>query len=168
MNKRIEDALNEQINREFYSAYLYLSMSAYFEEKNLKGFANYMRIQYQEEVSHAMKIFDFIIERGGRALLKPIEGVKVDWKDAIEIFEDTCKHERFITESINTLVDISYEDRDHATVNMLQWFVKEQIEEEATPQGILEQLKMIEGKGAGLFMIDRELLNRTFVDSTQA
>jgi ferritin len=167
LNKRVEAALNDQVNKEFYSAYLYLSMSSYFEEKNLQGFSNYMKVQYQEEVSHAMKIFNYIMERGGRAILQPIDEVKVDWKDVIEVFEDTCEHEKFITDSINTLVDISQEERDHATVNMLQWFVSEQVEEEATPNGILEQLKMVDGKGAGLFMIDRELSARVFVDSTQ-
>ncbi|WP_320045712.1 ferritin [uncultured Ilyobacter sp.] len=167
MNKRVEDLLNEQVNKEFYSAYLYLSMSSYFSKKNLNGFANFMRVQYQEEVSHGMKIFDYIMERGGRAKLKPIGEVKLDWKDVIEVFEETCDHEKFITDSINNIVDISYEEKDHATVNMLQWFVKEQVEEEATAQGLLEQLKMIDGKGAGIFMIDRELMARTFVDSTQ-
>ncbi|WP_372714623.1 ferritin [Ilyobacter sp.] len=167
MNKRVEDALNEQVNKEFYSAYLYLSMNAYFSEKNLNGFANFMRVQYQEEISHGMKIFDYIMERGGRAKLRPIDEVKLEWKDVIEVFEETCDHEKFITDSINSIVDISYEERDHATTNMLQWFVKEQVEEEATAQGLLEQLKMIEGKGAGLFMIDRELMARTFVDATQ-
>jgi ferritin len=167
LNKRVEAALNDQVNKEFYSAYLYLSMSSYFEEKNLQGFSNYMKVQYQEEVSHAMKIFNYIMERGGRAILQPIDEVKVDWKDVIEVFEDTCEHEKFITDSINTLVDISQEERDHATVNMLQWFVSEQVEEEATPNGILEQLKMVDGKGAGLFMIDREQSARVFVDSTQ-
>lgn len=167
MNKRVEDALNEQVNREFYSAYLYLSMNAYFSEKNLTGFANFMRVQYQEEISHGMKIFDYIMERGGRSKLKPIDEVKLEWKDVIEVFEETCAHEKFITDSINNIVDISYEERDHATTNMLQWFVKEQVEEEATAQGLLEQLKMIDGKGAGLFMIDRELMTRVFVDSTQ-
>jgi ferritin len=167
LNKRVEAALNDQVNKEFYSAYLYLSMSSYFEDKNLQGFSNFMKVQYQEEVSHAMKIFNYIMERGGRAILQPIDEVKVDWKDVIEVFEDTCEHEKFITDSINTLVDISQEERDHATVNMLQWFVSEQVEEEATPNGILEQLKMVDGKGAGLFMIDRELSARVFVDSTQ-
>ncbi len=167
MNKRVEEVLNEQINREYHSAYLYLSMCAYFEEKNLGGFSNFMRVQYQEEVSHAMKFFDHIIERGGRVTLKPVEGVKTDWTDVIEVFEDTLAHEKFITKSINGLLDVAYEEKDYATINMLQWYVAEQVEEEANVSGILEQLKMIEGKGAGLFMLDREMKNRKFVDSTQ-
>lgn len=167
MNKRVEEVLNDQINREFHSAYLYLSMCAYFEEKNLDGFSNFMRVQYQEEVSHAMKFFDHVIERGGRANLRPIAGVKTDWSDVIEVFEDTLTHERYITKSINGLLDVAYEEKDYATINMLQWYVAEQVEEEANVSSILEQLKMIEGKGAGLFMLDREMKNRTFVDATK-
>ena len=167
MNKRVEQALNEQINKEYHSAYLYLSMCAYFEEKNLSGFSNFMRVQYQEEISHAMKLFDYIIERGGRVNLQPVAEVKTEWTDIIEVFEDTLAHEKFITQSINGLVEIAHEEKDYATINMLQWYVAEQVEEESNVSGLLEQLKMIEGKGAGLFMLDREVKNRVFVDSTK-
>ncbi len=168
MNKRVEKVLNEQINREYHSAYLYLSMCAYFDSKNLEGFSNFMRVQYQEEVSHAMKFFNHIIERGGRVTLQPISGVKTEWTDVIEVFEDTLAHEKFITKCINELLEVAYEEKDYATINMLQWYVAEQVEEEASVSGILEQLKMIEGKGAGLFMLDREMKARTFVDTTNA
>lgn len=167
MNKRVEEVLNEQINREYHSAYLYLSMCAYFEEINLDGFSNFMRVQYQEEVSHAMKFFDHVIERGGRVILQPVEAVKTNWEDIIEVFEDTLKHEKYITQCINDLLEVSYEEKDYATINMLQWYVAEQVEEEANVSSILQQLKMIEGKGAGLFMLDREMKARTFVDTTK-
>ncbi len=167
MNKRVEQVLNEQINREYHSAYLYLSMCAYFEEENLDGFSNFMRVQYQEEVSHAMKFFDHIIERGGRVTLQPVAAVKTEWNGVIEVFEDTLKHEKYITKCINDLLEVAYEEKDYATINMLQWYVAEQVEEEASASSILQQLKMIEGKGAGLFMLDREMKNRTFVDTTK-
>lgn len=167
MNKRVEQVLNEQINREYHSAYLYLSMCAYFEEINLDGFSNFMRVQYKEEVSHAMKFFDHVIERGGRVILQPVEAVKTNWEDIIEVFEDTLKHEKYITQCINNLLEVAYEEKDYATINMLQWYVAEQVEEEANVSSILQQLKMVEGKGAGLFMLDREMKARTFVDTTK-
>jgi len=167
MNTRVEQVLNTQINREYHSAYLYLSMCAYFEEENLDGFSNFMRVQYQEEVSHAMKFFDYIIERGGRVKLQPVEAVKTNWNGIIEVFEDTLKHEKYITKCINELLEVAYEEKDYATINMLQWYVAEQVEEEANVSSILQQLKMIDGKGAGLFMLDREMKNRSFVDTTK-
>ncbi|MDA3840210.1 MAG: ferritin [Patescibacteria group bacterium] len=166
LNNRIEKELNEQINAEYWSAYFYLSMAAYLENKNLSGIANWMKIQYQEEISHVMKFFNYVNERGGRVLLKPIDAVKTEWKDEIEIFEDTLKHEQKVTGLINNLVDISFEEKDHATYNMLQWFVSEQVEEEANVDRILQQLKMMEGNKHGLLMLDRELQQRTFVDQT--
>jgi ferritin len=168
LNKRIEEELNKQINAEFWSAYLYLSMSAYFEDKNLPGFANWMKTQYQEESTHAMKIFDYVNERGGIVLLQPIEKVKAEWQDAIEVFEDTLKHEQHVTGLINNLVNVAIEEKDHATNNMLQWFVSEQVEEEAAADEILQQLKMLQGKREGIFMLDRELKQRTFIDETQS
>ncbi len=163
LNQRLENELNKQINAEFWSAYLYLSMSAFFESKNLAGFANWMKIQYQEENSHALKLFDYVNERGGRIVLQPIAAVDSEWKNVIDVFETTLKHEQHVTYLINNLVDIAIEEKDHATSNMLQWFVNEQVEEEASVSDILDQLKLIEGKGAGLFMLDRELKQRVFV-----
>ena len=168
LNKRIEEELNKQINAEIWSAYLYLSMSAYFEDKNLPGFANWMKIQNQEETTHAMKIFDYINERGGRVLLQPIEKVKTEWRDTVEVFEETLKHEQHVTGLINNLVNVAIEEKDHATNNTLQWFVSEQVEEEAAVDEILQQLKMLQGKKEGVFMLDRELKQRTFIDETQS
>lgn len=167
LSDKIQNALNEQINAELWSAYLYLSMSAYFEDKNLPGFANWMKIQWQEEISHAMKMFDYINERGGRVKLKPISKVKTEWKDSIEVFAETLEHERHVSSLINNLVNIAITEADHATNNMLQWFVAEQVEEEATAENLLEQLKMIDGFGHGMLMLDRELSKRSFVDATQ-
>jgi len=154
---KIEKELNDQINAEYWSAYFYLSMAAYFENKNLPGFANWMKVQYQEEISHVLKFFDYVNERGGRVLLKPIDAVKTEWKDEIEVFEDTLKHEQQVTGLINNLVNIALEEKDHATHNMLQWYVSEQVEEESNVDEILQQLKMLEGNKHGLLMLDREL-----------
>lgn len=164
--KKMEQALNEQVNAELYSAYLYLSMSAWSEGKNLKGFANWLRVQYQEETAHALKFFDYINERGGNVVLKKIEVPPAEWKDIIDVFNSVLQHEQYITSLINNLVHISQEEKDFATNNMLQWFVNEQVEEEANATEILEQLKLFEGKGAPLFMMDRELKQRVFVPIT--
>lgn len=162
LSKKVEKALNEQVNAEFFSAYLYLSMSAWAEAQNLRGFANWLRVQYQEETSHAIKIFDYIIERGGQVELKKIEKPENNWKDIIEVFEHVYKHEQSVTSLINDLVALTIEEKDYATNNMLQWFVNEQVEEEASALEILEQLKLFDGKGAPLFMMDRELKQRVF------
>jgi len=164
LSKRMEEELNKQINAEIWSAYLYLSMSAWFEDKNLAGFANWMKVQYQEETTHAMKIFDYVNERGGRVLLQPIAAVDTKWEDETDVFETTLKHEQKVTSLINNLVNIAIEEKDHATNNMLQWFVEEQVEEEASADEILQQLKMLKGNPHGILMLDRELKQRTFVD----
>ncbi|MFW6018980.1 MAG: ferritin [Bacteroidales bacterium] len=167
LTKKMEKALNEQINKELWSAYLYLSMAAYFEDKNLPGFANWMRVQSQEEITHGMKIFDYVNNRGGRVLLKPIAEVPTEWADARTVVEETLKHERVVTESINDLVNLAVQEKDHATNNMLQWFVAEQVEEEASVDELLNKVEMTEGKAHALMMIDKELAGRQFVDETQ-
>lgn len=168
LNKNVEAAINKQINAELYSAYLYLSMAAYFEAENLSGFANWMRVQFEEEQFHALKMFDFINERGGRVQLAPIEGPKVEWTNIIEVFEDTLAHERHVTDLINNLVDVAMAERDHASGNFLKWYVDEQVEEEANVEKLLFQLRLIEGKGQGLLMLDRELATRTFTPPAAA
>jgi len=160
-NKKIEDAFNKQLNAELYSAYLYVSMSAYFDATNLKGMANWMRIQASEEVQHAMKFYNFINERGGRVLLAPIEGPKTEWHSPLEVFEETCEHEAEVTALINKLVDLSIEEKDHAANAFLQWFVTEQVEEEATPREIAERLKLAGNHAGSLLMIDHQLGERT-------
>jgi len=166
-SKRIEEELNKQINAELWSAYLYLSMSAYFEDTDLPGFANWMKVQYHEEVSHALKIFDFVNERSGRVILQPIDAVPSEWKDPVDVFENTLEHEKKVSGMINNLADIAYEEKDHATLNMLQWFIAEQVEEEANADEVLQQLKRLQGSGQGLFMLDREFAQRVFVDETK-
>ncbi len=168
LSKKIEKALNEQINAEFYSAYLYLAMSAWAENQNLKGFANWLRVQYQEETFHALKFFDYVLERGGTVELKKIEKPENNWHDIIDVFEHVYKHEQHVTSLIHDLVALSNEEKDYATSNMLQWFVDEQVEEEASALEILDQLKMFEGKGAPLFFIDKELKQRVFTPPVQA
>lgn len=161
-------ALNNQINAEIYSAYLYLSMSAWFEDKGLSGFANWMKVQYQEELTHAMKFFDYVHERNSRVILEPIEGVPTEFKSVIDAFEQTLQHEQKVTALIDDLVSTAIKANDHATQSFLQWFVDEQVEEENNVNSILDDLKLINGQGNGLFMLNRELASRTFVDDTTA
>lgn len=163
LTKRMEDELNAQIVAEMFSSNLYLSMSSYYEAANLKGFANWMKVQAQEEMAHAMKFYDYILSRGGRSIIGAIEAPKVSWENVTNVFDDVMEHEKKITGSINHLVKVAREEIDYASENFLQWFVAEQVEEEANVSEILEQLKMIDGKGAGLFMMDRELKLRVFV-----
>lgn len=162
LNKKIEKKINEQINEELFSAYLYLAMSAYCEDINLPGFANWMSVQFEEEQFHAMKFINYINERGGRVELEALEKPQVEWDSMIDVFEATLKHERHITSKINEIVDLAIEERDHATVSFLNWYVDEQVEEEDTAEGILDQLKMINGQGNGMLMLDREMAARTF------
>jgi ferritin len=168
LKKKIQDALNKQINAELYSAYLYFSMEAYFHSINLKGFANWMRVQTQEEMVHAMKFYNFICDRSGRVNLEPIEGPQIEWKSPIEVFQEAYKHEQKVTALINGLVDLALKESDHATNTFLQWFVTEQVEEEASADEIVQKLKLIGKDGSGLFMIDQELAQRVFTMPTTA
>ncbi len=163
LSERMEKALNKQINAELYSAYLYLSMVSYFESVDLAGCAHYMKAQTQEEMIHAMKIYDFVIERGGRVLLEAIDAPKQEWDSPLAAFEHAYEHEKYVTSLINDLMNLAIEEKDHATQIFLQWFVSEQVEEEASASGVVQKLKLAggpEGKGGGLFMVDRELGQR--------
>jgi ferritin len=160
ISKTVESALNRQVNRELYSAYLYLAMSAYFEAANLKGFAKWMRIQAKEEQAHAMKIYDHLIARGGKIALEEIEAPKAKWTSAGKIFEEVCAHEQKVTGMINSLVDLSKKENDHATFEMLQWFVREQVEEEEHAGGILAQIQMVGDVPGHLFYLDHQLAKR--------
>jgi len=166
LKEKMLNALNEQINAEQYSAFLYLSMSAWFQDKGLPGFANWMYIQYQEELSHANKFFNYVVERSEKVDLKAIKQMPTEWGGIIEVFEATLEHEQRVTELVNDLVDIAIEAKDHASQSFLQWFVDEQVEEEANVTEILDTLKLIDGQGNGIFMLDRELRTRKFVDAT--
>jgi len=162
ISKKMEAALNEQVNAELYSAYLYLSMESYFKSKNLNGFANWMRVQTQEEMTHVMKIYDFIDERGGRITLIAIEGPPSEWDSPLAVFEAVYENEQKVTGLINDLVDLAIKEKDHATNTFLQWFVNEQVEEESSADQVIQQLKMMENAPGGMFMFDRELGQRVF------
>ncbi|HPR64481.1 MAG TPA: ferritin [Thermoanaerobaculia bacterium] len=157
LSKKMEQALNEQINRELFSSYLYLSMAAYFEDSNLPGFASWMQVQSQEEYMHAMKFYSFIHERRGRVTLKAIEEPKPKWKSPLDAFQEAFKHEQFITGHINELANMALKDKDHATHIFLQWFITEQVEEENSADEIVQKLKMIGDSQQGLFMLNREM-----------
>jgi len=162
LNKEMERALNAQVNAEMYSAYLYLSMSAYFQSKSLGGFSNWMRVQAQEEMVHAMKIYDFINERGGRVILAPIGAPPTEWDSPLATFEAVYEHEQKVTGLINELVELALEKHDHATNIFLQWFVSEQVEEEDSANDVVEKIKLMGDARGGMFMLDRELGQRVF------
>jgi ferritin len=163
LNEKVQEALNNQINAELFSSYLYLSMQAYFESLSLKGFSNWMRVQVQEENFHAMKFYDYICERGGRVRLTAIETPQYEWKSPAEAFEAAYKHEQYITGRINELVNLALQEKDYASHALLQWFVTEQVEEEANTSQISGELKLIADDKRALLMIDRELATRVFV-----
>ncbi|MEE8577171.1 MAG: ferritin [candidate division Zixibacteria bacterium] len=162
ISQKMQDALNEQVNAELYSAYMYLSMATYFESANLSGFANWMNIQTQEEVSHTMKIYKFIEERMGRVILKAIDGPPTEWDSPLAAFEAVFAHEQKVTGLINGLVDLAIKENDHATRGFLQWFVDEQVEEEASADAIVQQLKLMKDAPGALYMLDKETAQRVF------
>ena len=162
LSERIEAALNDQINFEIYSANIYLSMAMWLDSKNLTGFSQWMKVQYQEEIFHAMKMYGFLNERGGRAVLKGIPEPQAEWASPLAAYENALDHERIVTGRINDLVSLAVDEKDHATANFLQWYVAEQVEEEASADGVIQQLKLMEGAAGGLFMLDRELGLRVF------
>ena len=167
LTARMHQALNDQLQAEFYSAYLYLSMSAYFEDLGFEGMANWMTIQFQEEQSHALKFYRYINEREGRVELQAVDKPERDWDSPLAAFEEALAHERMISGRINDLADLAIKEKDHATHNMLQWYISEQVEEESNVSAIVTQMRMVGGEGHGLFMIDREMRGRTFVDEAQ-
>jgi ferritin len=156
----MQEALNNQINAELYSSYLYLSMASYFNSIDLSGFSHWMHCQAKEELFHAMKMYKYVIERGGRATLGAIEGPQTDWENPSAPFEHALQHEIKVTGLINDLVNLAIEEKDHATNNFLQWYVKEQVEEEASANEVVQKLKLTGGQGNGLFMLDSELGTR--------
>jgi len=162
ISKKMEKALNGQINAELYSAYLYLSMEAYFRSLNLNGFANWMRVQTQEEMFHVTKMYNFLDERGGRITLKAIDGPPTEWDSPLAVFEAAYAHEQKVTGLINELVNLAIEEKDHASNTFLQWFVNEQVEEEASADNIVQQLQMMKDAPGGMYMLDRELAQRVF------
>ncbi|HPG38676.1 MAG TPA: ferritin [bacterium] len=160
ISKAMEKALNGQINKETYSAYLYFAMAAYFDSENLEGMAGFMKVQAQEEMGHAMKFYNYINEQGGRVTLDAIDKPQASYKNPLEIFQLSLKHEKFITDSINKLMDQAIKENDHATKEFLHWFVKEQVEEEDHMAKIVSKLERVGESGQGLLIMDAQLGSR--------
>ncbi|MBI1386995.1 MAG: ferritin [bacterium] len=167
-NKKVLEALNKQINEEMYSSYLYLSMAAYFDSINLNGFSSWMQVQSQEELNHAMKFYKYINDRDGRVKLEAIKEPPAKWDSTLDAFKAALKHEKYISDCIGNLVDLAVKESDHATQSFLQWFVNEQIEEEATAKNIIDQLDLVGDNKVGLYHIDREMAQRQAAASSGA
>jgi len=168
LNKKIETAINDQINAEFWSAYLYLSMSMYCANKNLQGASNWFHIQFKEEQAHAEKFMAYILSRGGQVLLQPIAMVDTSWDSLLSAFQATLAHEKVVTAKINHIYNLAVEEKDFATQSMLNWFIDEQVEEEETAQQMIDTLEMIGDNGYGLYQFDKELAARVYVPITAA
>ncbi len=162
ISQKLQDAINEQINKELFSEYYYLSMASYLSSVGLSGFENFFLVQVEEERFHAMKMYNFVNERGGRVLFKAIGAPKTEFKSSLEVFDLAYQHEQLVSQSINELMDLAIAENDHAARSFLNWFVDEQVEEEASMETILNKLKLIGGEGHGLLMLDGELAARTF------
>jgi len=167
ISQKLEAAINEQINKELFSEYYYLSMASYFNSVGLDGFENFFLIQVQEERFHAMKMYRFVNERGGRVILSQIDTPKTEFKSSLEVFQLAYEHEQFVTKLINDLMDLAISENDHAAKSFLNWFVDEQVEEEDSMESIVSKLKLIDGKGNGLLMLNKELAARTFNPATE-
>lgn len=162
LSKKLEEALNEQINAEFWSAYLYLSMAADMSDKGFSGVSNWFNVQFKEEQDHAIKLFNYVLARGGKVTLKPIKEVETSWKNPLKVFEHTIEHERKVTSLINELYHLATEEKDYATQSMLKWFIDEQVEEEENVRDIIDKLKLIGDNGYGLYQFDKELAARVY------
>ena len=162
LNEKMEAAINGQINAEIYSSYLYMSMATWFDDTQLPGMAHWMRVQAQEEMTHAFKFYNYVNERGGRVLLTAIEGPPTDWDSPLAVFKAVAEYEAKVTGLCNGLMDLALELKDHASVSFMQWFIDEQVEEEASADEVVGKLKLIEGDASGLFMMDNELGARVF------
>jgi ferritin len=160
LSAALQKAINEQINKELYSSYLYLSMGAYFEDQNLPGFAHWMYIQVGEEREHGMKFYEYLVDRGAKVDLKAIAAPETNWKSSLEVFKEVQKHESFVTSSINALYELALSEKDYASQIMLQWFISEQVEEEKNAAEIVQKLELIDSKGTAVLMLDHELGHR--------
>ncbi|HEX9895549.1 MAG TPA: ferritin [Gemmatimonadales bacterium] len=159
----LEKSLNDQISKEFYASYFYLAMAAWFAERNLDGFASWMRVQADEERGHAMRIYQYVLDRGGRVVLGPIEEPPITWKSPLEVFETARKHEQLVSGSINDLYTQALTERDYPSQVMLQWFISEQVEEEKASTAIVERLRLVGDNASGLLILDGQLGQRTKV-----
>lgn len=163
MNEKLQNAFCVQINKELYSAYLYLAMQSYFKDMNLDGFANWMSVQVQEELAHAMGMYNYVFERGGKVELMSIEKPAEDFSSPLDVFEKVLEHEKYVTSLINDLTEVAEEVKDRAAISLLQWYIKEQVEEEANVSNVLGNLKLAQNDPRALLLLDRELAARTFV-----
>ena len=163
INEKVGKILNEQVNKELYSAYLYLSMSAYFSDLGLLGFANWMRVQFREEQAHAMFIYDFLLDRGEKVILSAIDTPVNTWANPLTVMEEVLKHEIYVTSLINNIVSVAEEVKDRATMSYMNWFVDEQVEEEANAKEIIDKLKLIGDDKSALYLLDKDLSTRVFV-----
>ena len=161
IKRTVESALNNQMNKEFYSYYLYLSMAAHFDSNNLKGFGHWLKAHGKEEAGHAMKLYEYLMSRGGKVLLQRIDAPPSTWKTHKDVFEDAYRHEQKVTGLIMKLVDLAKSEKDHSTEIFLQWFVTEQVEEEATANEILQKLQLVGSEGSALLVLDSELGKRS-------
>jgi ferritin len=160
ISKAMQEAINEQINKELYSSYLYLSMAAYFENANLPGFAKWLHIQADEERGHAMKFYEHLVDRGGRVLLKAVAGPETEWRSSLAAFKVVQEHEAKVTALINALYETALKEKDYPAQVLLQWFINEQVEEEKNAAGIVQQLELIDAKGTAVLMLDHQLGKR--------
>jgi ferritin len=160
ISETMQKAINEQINKEFFSSYLYLSMAAYFEDKNLPGFAKWMKVQAGEEQEHGLKFFEHLVDRGAKVLLAPISGPQTDWQTSLEVFKQVQEHEAFITTSINALYELALKEKDYPAQVLLQWYINEQVEEEKNAADVVQKLELIDAKGTAVLMLDHELGHR--------
>ena len=157
LSRKVQSAMNEQMRREFGAYYLYLAMAAWFSERNFDGFSRWMRAQAQEEANHAMKFFDYVIDRAGQITLEAIDKPRANWKTVLAVFEEAKAHEARVSEGIHRLYELTLKEKDYASQAMLQWFITEQVEEEKTSTGIVETLRIIGDSSSGLLFYDREL-----------
>lgn len=168
LNEKLIKALNEQVNFEFYSSYTYLAMAAYAESVDLSGFANFFRVQAQEELFHAMKFYDYIFQKNGTVVLETIEKPNTSYENILDVFMRGYEHEQEVTKRIYHLADLANEEREHATISLLKWFIDEQVEEENTFNTLLKKIRRAEGNPATIYMLDEELAKRTFIPPTTA
>jgi len=160
ISKAMQDAVNEQINKELYSSYLYLSMAAYFENKNLPGFARWLHVQTDEERAHGMKFYQHLVDRGGSVMLKAIAAPATEWKSYLEVFKEVQAHEAKVTASINSLYELALSEKDYPLQVLLQWYINEQVEEEKNAAEIVQQLELIDAHGTAVLMLDHQLGKR--------
>ena len=162
LSEKMEKAINEQINAEIYSSYLYMSMAAWCDAKQLAGFGHWLKVQAQEEMTHAIKFYNFVNDRGGKVVMTTIQGPETEWESTLALMEGVLAHEQKVTGLINKLMDVAMEERDHASTSFLQWFIDEQVEEEASADEVVGKLKMIEQTQGGIYMLDKEMAARVF------